>query len=183
ETAMKNRSAKSAGKKAHLRVVRRIDQEALRACFSGQAAVLTPLLALVPDARASMDELMNPRCQDSCRLFFITLRGRATRQGCFEFRRQLDYKLAWKGGWLVTVPPRNTSRTCPACGCVSAENRRTQARFACVACGLEDNADRVGAINILARGHRVAACGEARQSAPSAKQEPTEATAHEATHA
>jgi putative transposase len=97
-------------------------------------------------------------------------------QGWFEFRRQLDYKLAWRGGWLVAVPPRNTSRTCPACGHVSAENRKTQAKFACVECGYEENADVVGAINILARGHRVAACGELAQSGHSVKQEPTEAT-------
>ncbi|WP_018234252.1 RNA-guided endonuclease InsQ/TnpB family protein [Thioalkalivibrio thiocyanodenitrificans] len=73
-------------------------------------------------------------------------------QGWFEFRRQLDYKLAWQGGWLVAVPPQNTSRTCPACGHVSADNRQTQARFVCVGCGFEENADMVGAINILSRG-------------------------------
>jgi len=73
-------------------------------------------------------------------------------QGWFEFRRQLDYKLAWNGGHLVVVPPQNTSRTCPCCGHVSADNRPTQARFECVACGFEDNADVVGAINILSRG-------------------------------
>ncbi len=27
-------------------------------------------------------------------------------QGWFEFRRQLDYKLAWNGGWLIAVPRR-----------------------------------------------------------------------------
>ncbi|WP_229511917.1 RNA-guided endonuclease InsQ/TnpB family protein [Paraburkholderia terrae] len=96
-------------------------------------------------------------------------------QGWFEFRRQLDYKLAWNGGYLIAVPPQNTSRTCPACGCVRAENRQTQAKFACVECGFEENADLVGAINILARGHRVAACGEPVQSGRSVKQEPTEA--------
>lgn len=96
-------------------------------------------------------------------------------QGWFEFRRQLEYKLAWSGGWLVAVPPANTSRTCPACGCVSANNRQTQAKFVCVECGLVENADLVGAINILARGHRVAACGEPVQSGRSAKQEPAEA--------
>ncbi|RKT98845.1 cytosine methyltransferase, partial [Burkholderia sp. Nafp2/4-1b] len=48
-------------------------------------------------------------------------------------------------------------RTCPACACVSAQNRLTQARFACIECGFEENADVVGAINVLARGHRVAA--------------------------
>jgi putative transposase len=96
-------------------------------------------------------------------------------QGWFEFRRQLGYKLAWNGGWLIAVPPQNTSRTCPACGHVSAENRQTQAEFRCVECGFEENADVVGAINILARGHRVAACGELARSGHSVKQEPTEA--------
>ena len=79
-------------------------------------------------------------------------------QGWFEFRRQLDYKLAWRGGWLIAVPPQNTSRTCPACGYVSAENRTSQAKFACVECGFEENADLVGAINILRAGHARFAC-------------------------
>ncbi|MFD2405673.1 RNA-guided endonuclease InsQ/TnpB family protein [Azorhizophilus paspali] len=79
-------------------------------------------------------------------------------QGWFEFRRQLDYKLAWNGGWLVAVPPRNTSRTCPCCGHVSADNRQTQARFECVACGFEENADVVGALNVLRAGHARFAC-------------------------
>ncbi len=79
-------------------------------------------------------------------------------QGWSEFRRQLDYKLAWQGGWLVAVPPQNTSRTCPCCGHISADNRRTQERFACVECGFEDNADVVGAINVLRAGHARFAC-------------------------
>ena len=97
-------------------------------------------------------------------------------QGWFEFRRQLDYKFQWAGGMLIAVPPQNTSRTCPACGQVSAENRQTQAQFICVECGYENNADVVGAINILARGHRVAACGEVVHQDASVKQEPTEET-------
>lgn len=76
-------------------------------------------------------------------------------QGWYEFRRQLEYKLQWVGGTLIAVPPRNTSQQCPVCGCVSAANRLTQAKFRCVECLHEDNADVVGAINILARGHRV----------------------------
>jgi len=79
-------------------------------------------------------------------------------QGWFEFRRQLDYKLAWNSGHLVAVPPQNTSRTCPCCGHVSAENRQTQVRFACVECGFEENADLVGAINVLRAGHARLAC-------------------------
>jgi putative transposase len=76
-------------------------------------------------------------------------------QGWFEFRRQLDYKLAWSGGLLITVPPQNTSRTCPCCGYVSADNRRTQTRFRCMECGFEEHADVVGAINILSRGMQI----------------------------
>ncbi len=79
-------------------------------------------------------------------------------QGWFEFRRQLDYKLAWNGGWLIAVPPHNTSRTCPACGHVSADNRQSQAKFECVECGFEENADLVGAINVLRAGHARFAC-------------------------
>ena len=97
-------------------------------------------------------------------------------QGWGEFRRQLAYKMAWSGGMLMTVPPHNTSRTCPCCGHVSKDNRQTQAKFLCVGCGYENHADVVGAINVLERGHRLLACGEAAQSGHSKKQEPTEAT-------
>jgi putative transposase len=78
-------------------------------------------------------------------------------QSWFEFRRQLDYKLAWNGGFLIAVPPQNTSRTCPCCGYSSKENRQTQADFECVECGYAENADVVGAINILKRGQALQA--------------------------
>jgi putative transposase len=97
-------------------------------------------------------------------------------QGWAEFRRQLEYKQAWRGGEVLVVPPHHTSQTCPACSRVSADNRQTQARFACVECGFEKNADLVGAINILERGHRLLACGERVLLDRSMKQEPTEAT-------
>ena len=97
-------------------------------------------------------------------------------QGWAEFRRQLEYKSAWNGGFVMAVPPQYISQTCPCCGHVSKDNRQTQTKFECVECGFEENADLVGAINILARGHRVLACGEPVQSGRSVKQEPTEAT-------
>ena len=97
-------------------------------------------------------------------------------QGWGEFRRQLDYKVAWNGGILLAVPPHNTSRTCPCCHHVSKDNRKTQATFLCVDCGYENHADVVGAINVLERGYRLLACGESVQSGRSVKQEPTEAT-------
>jgi putative transposase len=73
-------------------------------------------------------------------------------QGWFEFRRQIEYKVGWRGGFVVAVPAAYTSQTCPRCGHVAKENRLTQARFACVSCAYENHADHVGAMNILARG-------------------------------
>jgi putative transposase len=92
----------------------------------------------------------------------------------FEFRRQIEYKQTWAGGGVIAVNPRNTSRTCPCCKHVAKENRLTQAKFECVECGYSDNADLVGAINILAAGHAVLACGDVVQSDHSVKHEPTE---------
>ncbi len=50
-------------------------------------------------------------------------------------------------------------------------------------CGYANNAGLVGAMHILAQGHRVVACGNVAHSGPLAKQEPAEATAREVTHA
>jgi transposase len=63
--------------------------------------------------------------------------------------------------------------------------------FRCTACTYENHADVVGAMNILARGYRVAACGEEgsgldhklKVKPASVKQEPTEATMREVAHA
>ena len=73
-------------------------------------------------------------------------------QGWGEFRRQLEYKSAWRGGFVIAVPPHHTSQTCPCCGHTDKENRPTQEKFECVECGYSENADLVGALNILARG-------------------------------
>ncbi len=94
-------------------------------------------------------------------------------QGWAEFRRELEYKQTWRGGIVVAVDPRNTSRTCPRCGHISSENRKTQAVFRCVRCGHAADADVNAACNILAAGHAVIACGEMAQSGRSMKQEPT----------
>jgi putative transposase len=77
------------------------------------------------------------------------------RQGWGEFFRMLEYKLERRGGLLIAVPPQYTSQTCPCCGHVSADNRKTQAKFHCVSCGFEENADVVGAINVHIKGINV----------------------------
>lgn len=98
------------------------------------------------------------------------------------FRTLLEYKLRWRGGRLIAVDPRNTSRTCPVCGHCSPNNRPSRDEFRCERCGHQADADANAAGNILARGlemlatnqtargRRVAACGDLRVSV-STKQE------------
>ena len=113
-------------------------------------------------------------------------------QGWYEFARQMEYKMAWAGGMFLKVPAYYTSLTCPVPTCqnIDKKNRKTQALFKCVACGYENNADLVSAINVEARGHRVlsgekldfSACGGGRRrkkavklaSISPMKQEPAE---------
>ncbi|HEX8201398.1 MAG TPA: RNA-guided endonuclease TnpB family protein [Isosphaeraceae bacterium] len=53
---------------------------------------------------------------------------------------------------VVTVDPRNTSRTCAACGHRAKSNRMSRGEFSCKACGDEANADVNAARNIRALG-------------------------------
>ncbi|WFE69508.1 transposase [Thiomicrospira sp. R3] len=80
-------------------------------------------------------------------------------QGWGMFVQMLEYKQAWLGGDVLKVNPKHTSQTCPCCAHVAKENRLTQSKFECVECGYTENADVVGALNVLARGHRGLACG------------------------
>jgi putative transposase len=96
----------------------------------------------------------------------------------FELRRQLEYKTQWRGGLLVLVPAKNTSRTCPVvlggCGPVSAENRKSQAKFVCVSCGFSAHADFLGAVNIREAGLASLACSQPSGDVSPSCQEPAE---------
>jgi IS605 OrfB family transposase len=65
-----------------------------------------------------------------------------------QLRTFTEYKAKMLGVPVVTVDPRNTSRTCPACGHVDQANRRNQATFSCVDCGFSGLADHIAAENI-----------------------------------
>jgi len=86
-------------------------------------------------------------------------------------------KLPWRGGKVVTISPQYISQTCPQCDHVSSGNRKTQQVFRCIVCGYTENADLVAAMNILAAGHAVSACGEMVQSDRSIKQKPARVAA------
>ena len=64
----------------------------------------------------------------------------------------LHTKAESAGREVIAVDPRNTSRTCPECGHTAKENRPTQEKFHCVACGHHAHADTVGATNVLRAG-------------------------------
>jgi len=92
-------------------------------------------------------------------------------QGWGMFISFLEYKQAWSGGDVLRVNPQYTSQTCPCCHHVSRDNRKSQSAFVFTECGFKANADFVGALNVLARGHRVLACG-VETLVSTAKQEP-----------
>ena len=67
----------------------------------------------------------------------------------------LSYKAALAGVPLVTVDPRNTSRTCPSCGHIAKANRPSQSLFTCQSCGFSGPADYIAALNIRGRAARI----------------------------
>ncbi|MBC8078614.1 MAG: IS200/IS605 family element transposase accessory protein TnpB, partial [Chloroflexales bacterium] len=70
----------------------------------------------------------------------------------FQLRAFIAYKAQRVGIPVVCVDPRNTSRTCPACGHIAKANRPNQATFRCVSCGCAGHADTIAAGNIRVLG-------------------------------
>ncbi len=66
-------------------------------------------------------------------------------------RACIAYKALAAGLVVAYVDPRDTSRTCAACGHCARANRRDQSHFLCLRCGHEANADVNAARNIAAR--------------------------------
>ena len=66
----------------------------------------------------------------------------------YQLRIFVTYKALRLGVPFSVVDPRNTSRTCPACGHIDKANRKSQSRFLCVVCGFAGLADHIAAINI-----------------------------------
>jgi len=65
-----------------------------------------------------------------------------------QLRAFTEYKALREGIPVICVDPRNTSRTCPACGHIDKHNRMNQRLFSCVVCGFAGLADHIAAINI-----------------------------------
>ena len=87
-----------------------------------------------------------------------------------QLQQFVAYKARLSGIPVHRVDPRNTSRTCPACGHIDRVNRKTQASFVCTSCSFAGLADVIAAVNI---GRRAACkpaelpgCSTARGVAP-----------------
>lgn len=80
--------------------------------------------------------------------------------GWGDFKTMLQYKQEYSGGVFLAVNPINTSRKCSCCGVIDKNSRVRQEWYACLHCGHEIHADKNAAINILAAGRVVLACGD-----------------------
>jgi putative transposase len=69
----------------------------------------------------------------------------------YQLRMFIEYKAKLMGVMVQTVDPRNTSRTCPICGCIDKHNRPSQSLFKCVSCSYSAPADTNAACIIASR--------------------------------
>lgn len=83
--------------------------------------------------------------------------------GFFEFRRQLEYKAAMRGGQVVVADRWfASSKTCSACGCKLEILALAVREWRCPACGAHHDRDINAAVNLknMAVSSTVSACGE-----------------------
>ena len=73
-----------------------------------------------------------------------------------ELRRQLTYKLAWRGGTLVVADRFfASSKICSGCGAAKAKLALSERTYRCDECGLAIDRDLNAALNLAAYGKRV----------------------------
>ena len=69
--------------------------------------------------------------------------------GCYEFKRQMEYKSALKGNYLLIVDKWfPSSKQCSGCGNKKADLKLSERVYRCDSCGLELDRDLNAAINL-----------------------------------
>ena len=78
-----------------------------------------------------------------------------------EFRRQVEYKTAWRGGRVIVADRWfASSKTCSGCGTAKAKLALSDRMFVCEACGMVADRDHNAAVNLAEYGkQQVAASG------------------------
>ncbi|MFF2192222.1 RNA-guided endonuclease InsQ/TnpB family protein [Streptomyces sp. NPDC058157] len=80
--------------------------------------------------------------------------------GWRELRAMLEYKTAWYGRELIVIDRWFPStHLCSACGALAAKMPLTVREWTCESCGTPHDRDENAAVNLLAAGLAVAACG------------------------
>ena len=101
----------------------------------------------------ALEELsgLRDRCEQTASRRF---RRRLGNWSFFQLRQFVEYKARRAGVPVVTVDPRNSSRTCNVCGHCEKANRKSQSEFVCQQCGYSTNADLNAACNLRSRGEQ-----------------------------
>lgn len=72
-----------------------------------------------------------------------------------EFRRQIEYKAAWRGGTVIVADRWfASSKTCSGCGTAKAKLALSERTYVCTACGLVLDRDENAARNLAEYGRR-----------------------------
>ncbi|MBI1758380.1 MAG: IS200/IS605 family element transposase accessory protein TnpB [Actinobacteria bacterium] len=75
-----------------------------------------------------------------------------------EFRRQVEYKSAWRGGRVIVADRWfASSKTCSGCGAAKAKLALSERTYVCASCGMVADRDLNAARNLAALGRRVLA--------------------------
>ncbi len=144
--ALQKRGTKSA--KRHLRRLRHTQVRFRRDCDH----VLSKQLAqsVEPGGTLVLENLTDIRQRAQAKRTTATKR-RLHSWSFAQLRTFLTYKAEERGCMVVAVDPRHTSQTCSCCEHQARNNRRSQSRFRCRACGFELHADLNAARNVAAK--------------------------------
>ena len=72
-----------------------------------------------------------------------------------EFRRQAEYKAAWRGGTVIVADRWfASSKTCSGCGAVKTKLLLSERTYVCTACGLVADRDQNAALNLAEYGRQ-----------------------------
>ncbi len=119
----------------------------------------TPLVAVFEDIKLN-NMVRKPKVKKDDKGRFIA-NGAAAKRGLNkailsvnmgQIRQFVAYKLKESGKLFIKVKPHYSSQECEECGFTHKDNRKTQASFKCLQCGVEKNADLNASLILKGRG-------------------------------
>jgi len=140
------------GTKRAKRTLKKMSRKASRFCKHVNHVVSKQLVHSALSSRKAlcMEDLSGIR--DRANGFNREIRWMMGDWAFFQLASFVTYKARRAGIPVIFVDPRNTSRTCSACGHCAKENRKSQSQFLCLQCGFQANADRNASANIARKG-------------------------------